>query len=220
MKIAWLTVHRAAKEQLFRRKELAGWIENIRAVMRVNPGILYRIYVAEQVDEKGWNRGLLYNAAFQTAAVDDRSVLFIHCNTDYRLPLESLPDELFYHEEGFLELHGYPEGLGSFCAFYASAFEQCNGFPSDLRGWGGEDVSIKKRIDLTGLLIHRPDNLYNKWLKENSDHPRDQSANQDNIAKGTAITAETLWDNGLSRMAYKVESVKEYGDTVWARILT
>lgn len=220
MKIAWLTVHRAMGEQLFRRKELAGWIENIRALMRANPGVLYHIYVAEQADEKGWNRGLLYNAAFQIASVDDRSVLFVHCNTDYRLPVDPLPDEMFYHGPGFLELHGFPGGLGSFCAFYAPAYEACNGFPSDLRGWGGEDHAIRKRIELAGLPMRRPEHLYNRWLKEDAGHARDETHNSANIEKGCAVTAETMWENGLSRMAHEVHSINRYGDVTWARILT
>lgn len=220
MKIAWLTVHRAAGDQLFRRKEIAGWIANIRAVMRANPGCLYRIYVAEQADDKGWNRGLLYNACHQQAALDDRNALFVHCNTDYRIPEEPLPDEFFYHGEGFLELHGYPEGLASCCAFYAAAYEKCNGFPSDLRGWGGEDVAIRKRMEITKIPTKRPDHLYNKWLKEISDHPRDMQHNPANLEKGCAVTAETLGDNGLGRLAYEVESVRTDGDVVWARILT
>lgn len=220
MKIAWLTVHRAMGEQLFRRKEIAGWIENIRAVMKANAGILYHIYVAEQADDKGWNRGLLYNAAFQIASVDDRNVLFIHANTDYRLPVAPLPDEFFYHGEGFLELHGFPGGLGSCCAFYAKAYETCNGFPSELRGWGGEDHAIKKRIELAGLPIRRPEHLYNRWLAEDTAHPRDEAHNAANIEKGCAVTAETMWDSGLSRMAYEIHSQHRYGDVTWARILT
>lgn len=220
MKIFWLTVHRAQGDQLFRRKEISGWIENIRAAMKANPGILYRIYVAEQADDKGWNRGLLYNAAYQLAAADDKSALFVHANTDYRIPAEPLPDEMFYHGEGFLELHGYPGGLGSFCAFYSSAYEKCNGFPNDLRGWGGEDVAILRRVELAGLPVCRPKNLYNRWLLENRDHPRDMSANENNTAKGTDVNHQTMWDNGLSRMAYEIKSVTHYGDTVWAQILT
>ena len=40
MKIAWLAAHRAIGEQAFRKKELVGWIENVRLVMKKNLGIL------------------------------------------------------------------------------------------------------------------------------------------------------------------------------------
>ena len=218
MKIAWLTAHRAIGEQAFRKKELAGWIENIRLVMKKNLGILYKIYVIEQADTKEWNRGALYNAGFQTAATDDHSYLFINCNTDYRIPEESLPDEFFYHNDGFLDLHGYDGGLGSFCAFYADAYEKCNGFPNDFWGWGGEDTAIKKRIEFAGISIHRPQNLYQKWLKENREHPRDFSKNGENIGKAERTTAENMWESGINKLVYEIESVKRYDDVIWVKV--
>lgn len=218
MKIAWLAAHRAIKEQSFRKKELAEWIGNIRLVMKQNLGVLYRIYVIEQADEKLWNRGILYNAGFQVAATDDRSFLFINCNTDYTIPEEPLPDEFFNHTEGFLDLHGYDGGLGSFCAFYADAFEKCNGFPNDFWGWGGEDYAIKRRIDFAGIPIHRPSNLYAKWIKEKRDHPRDDSRNRENTELADRMTKETMWDSGVNKLVYEIEPVKRYDDVSWIRV--
>ena len=218
MKIAWLAAHRAIGEQAFRKKELSAWIKNVRLVMKQNLGVLYRIYVVEQADTKEWNRGLLYNAGFQIAATDDRTFLFINCNTDYTIPEETLPDEFFYHNKGFLDLHGYDGGLGSFCAFYADAFEGCNGFPSDFWGWGGEDIAISKRIGLANIPISKPENLYGKWIRENREHPRDMSKNGDNIGKAEKTTAENMWESGINKLAYEIESIKRYDDIVWARI--
>lgn len=218
MKIAWLAAHRAIGEQAFRKKELAEWIKNIRLVMKQNLGVLYKIYVIEQADTREWNRGLLYNAGFQIASVDDRTFLFINCNTDYTIPEKALPDEVFSHTEGFLDLHGYEGGLGSFCAFYADAYEKCNGFPSHFWGWGGEDYAIKRRIDFAGLSIHRPINLYGKWLKEKRDHPRDDSKNRQNIELADRETKETMWESGINKLAHEIESINKYDDVIWARI--
>lgn len=218
MKIAWIAAHRAMGDQSFRKRELCDWIKNIRFVMRQNLGILYKIYIIEQADEKPWNRGLLYNAGFQIAATDDRTFLFINCNTDYTIPEEPLPSEFFTHKEGFLDLHGYDGGLGSFCAFYSKAFEECNGFPSHFWGWGGEDYAIKKRIECVGSAIIRPSGLYGKWLKENRNHPRDDSKNRENIELAEKETKETMWESGINKMTYEIESINKYDDVIWARI--
>ena len=219
MKISWIAAHRGIGDQSFRKKELVDWIKNIRTVMTRNLGILYKIYVIEQADTKEWNRGVLYNAGFQIAATNDRTSLFINCNTDYQIPEEPLPDEFFYQSNGFLDLHGYEGGLGSFCAFYADAYEKCNGFPSNFWGWGGEDYAIKRRIYFAGIAIHRPDHLYNKWLKEKRDHPRDDSKNRSNIELADSMTKETMWESGINKLAYEIESAKDYGDVIWVRVL-
>ena len=218
MKIAWLAAHRAIGEQSFRKKELCDWIKNIKNVMKQNSGIIYRIYIIEQSDEKDWNRGILYNAGYYVAATDDRSFLFINCNTDYTIPEEPLPDEFYMHKDGFLDLHGYEGGLGSACAFYMDAFEKCNGFPSNFWGWGGEDYAIKKRIDFSGLQIHRPSNLYKKWIKEKQDHPRDDSKNGRNTELANQMTNETMWESGLNNLAYEIESIRRYDEIVWIRV--
>ena len=216
MKSSWLAAHQAIGDQLFRKKEVSEWIKNIRLVMKNNPGVLYRIYIIEQADIKEWNRGVLYNAGFQVAATDDHNSLFINCNTDYHIPEEPLPDEFFYHKDGFLDLHGYDGGLGSFCAFYADAYEKCNGFPSNFWGWGGEDYAIKRRIDFAGLTIHR---LYGKWIKENRDHPRDDSKNRANIELADAMTKDSMWESGINKLVYRIESIKNYDDVIWVRVL-
>ena len=219
MKIAWLAAHRAIGEQAFRKKELAGWIENIRLVMRKNLGIPYKIYVIEQADEKEWNRGLLYNAGFQVAGTDDRTYLFINCNTDYKIPEEPLPDEFFYHKDGFLDLQGYDGGLGSLCAFYFEAYDKCNGFPNNFWGWGGEDIAIKRRIEFSGISINRPERLYAKWVKEDRDHPRDMTKNGVNIVQAMTETKETMWESGVNKLTHEIESIKRYDDVIWVRVL-
>jgi len=220
MKIAWTAAHRAIGDQSFRKKELSQWIENIRLVMKKNLGVIYKIYVIEQADEKEWNRGLLYNAGFQVAATDDKKFLFIQCNTDYEIPIEPLPDEFFHHNKGFLELHGYDGGIGSLCAFYADAYEKCNGFPSHYKVWGGEDICLKRRAEFAGVPSNRPEHLYQKWVKEKRDHPRDMSMNGYNIVQAGLETKETMWESGINKLAYEIESIKRYDDVVWVRVLT
>lgn len=218
MKIAWIAAHRAIGDQSFRKKELCEWIKNIKNVIKENAGIIHRIYIIEQADKKEWNRGILYNAGYQVAATDDRNFLFVNCNTDYTIPEEPLPNEFYEHKEGFLDLHGYDGGLGSFCAFYLDAFEGCNGFPNNFWGWGGEDYAIKKRIELVKLPIHRPSNLYGKWIKEKRDHPRDFSKNDHNTELANQTTKDTMWESGLNNTAHEIKSIHRYDEIVWVRV--
>ena len=212
MNYAFLIAYRARPPQEFRKNELATLVQNIRATMAKNPRHTYRIWVGEQDDDQKFNRGWLLNAVFKEAGRQDSGSVFIHCNTDYRLPVAELPGELEEMPDGFLDLHGYPLALGAFCAFSETAYVKCNGFPNDLWGWGGDDWAIWKRIELAGLKVNRPPHLYNRWIDEGKDHVRDESNNAENISKGLAVDGLSLGTNGLNTCAYWISGAEKQAD--------
>jgi UDP-glucose 4-epimerase len=218
MHYAYLIAFRARPPQEFRRAELDGLIENIRQLHAANPQHTYRIWVIEQGNDRLFNRGWLLNAAFAEAVRENPDAVFVHCNSDYRLPVGPMPESMQQMPEGVHDVHGYEPALGAYCLFTADAYRRCNGFPNDLWGWGGDDIAIWKRLQLAGVPVSRDESIYNRWVQEDKNHLRDQSANNANIQLGLSVTAETLHDNGLTTVRYWIAGQREEPDLSWRTI--
>jgi UDP-glucose 4-epimerase len=218
MHYAYLIAFRARPPQEFRRAELDSLIENIRQLHAANRQHTYKIWVIEQGNDRPFNRGWLLNAAFMEAVRETPDAVFVHCNTDYTLPVGPIPAPMQQTPEGVHDVHGFDQALGAYCLFGADAYRRCNGFPVDLWGWGGDDIAIAKRLVLAGVPIVRYEGLYNRWVQEQKEHFRDPSANSANIQRGLDVTADTLHDNGLTTTRYWVVSLRDEDHLSWRTI--
>ena len=218
MHYAYLIAYRARPPQEFRCDELVALINNIERLHRENPQHTYRIWVIEQGNNRPFNRGWLLNAGFLEAVRATPDAMFVHCNTDYTLPVGPLPAAMQQMPEGIHDVHGYEHALGGYCLFGADAYRQCNGFPVDLCGWGGEDIAIAKRLQIAGVPVVRYEGIYNQWVSEQRDHVRDESDNMRNIARGMDVTSETLHANGLTTTKYWIAEQSEDGCVSWRTI--
>lgn len=220
MHYAYLIAFRARHPQEFRRAQLDALIENIRSLHAANPQHTYRVWVLEQGNDRPFNRGWLLNAAFLEAVRETPDAVFVHCNTDYAIPVGPMPAQLQEMPDGVYDVHGWdgnPPGLGAYCLFTAEAYRRCNGFPNDLWGWGGDDIAILARMRLAGVPVVRHEELYNRWIVE-ADHPRDKSANNANTEKGLRVTTETLHDDGVNTARYWISASHDSEDVSWRTI--
>jgi len=171
----------------------------------------YKIVVAEQNDDKNFNRGFLLNVAFLESERFNCN-LYFHMNVDYSFDLtKKIPEELLNFGGGFLELfkHPYPV-LGSACVFDSESYKLINGFPNDLEGWGGDDWAILNRIKYKNIkLFPTPNHLCNSGLitEENNQFCVDQTNNEKNISLSFRNDIST---NGLNSIHYRLSGNGEF----------
>jgi hypothetical protein len=207
-----LVPYRARGNQTFRRNEIICLLENVKSYFSacsVDVGFV----IAEQNDDKKFNRGLLLNAAFLEAErLYPDTKTFIHMNTDYTINHErKFPQELRDFTTGFLDLHRPPYPvLGAACVFERESYRKIGGFPNDLFGWGGDDWAIYNRIVRKGVPIHTPNTLFNSgFIVEARDlnNGYDSSNNIRNIELSKRNDSET---NGVTTCEYQVSGTGEF----------
>ncbi len=92
-------------------------------------------------------------------------------------------------------------GIGGVVVFDYLSYLRINGHPNDYFGWGGEDICVKNRIDITKLSLDRS-NYNNSDCIQELDHVRDSSNNAENISKSKKDIPK---ENGVIQTNYKVQ---------------
>ena len=131
-----------------RRKQLDIFIPHMDSFLE-DKGIDYQIIVAEQRDDRPFNRGQLCNATFDLVKDDfdyfcfhDVNLLPLTDECDYSYPekpthLASIVDD---------EYIPYEEFIGGVFLINKEHFEQINGFSDEYWGWGFEDNDLLHRM--------------------------------------------------------------------------
>jgi hypothetical protein len=146
--------YRAGKQPQ-RREQLQTFLEEMP---RLLPGAYFAI--AEQADDKGFNRGLLFNACIRELRLGISDTVCLH-DVDL-LPEGGLVGEytraLLPHTArhiGHAALTTLPRysatkvttrSFGGVSLMHYSDYARVNGFPNDFWGWGGEDNVMGLRI--------------------------------------------------------------------------
>jgi len=201
-----LLPYRARGIQKFRREQLINAISNFKTYFEENK-IEYNIIICEQNDDNLFNRGLLLNTAFLEAEKKlPYPKLYIHMNVDYNFNLtRKFPQELLDFKEGFIELFkpNCPV-LGSACVFDAESYKTINGFPNDIKGWGGDDWAILNRIIENNINLNIPNVLCNSgFIIEVIDNfVNDQCNNMNNIILSKRNDFKY---NGLNSIKYNID---------------
>ena len=131
-----------------KRKQLDIFIPHMDSFLK-DKGIDYQIIVAEQRDDRPFNRGKLCNIVFNTVKDDfdyfcfhDVNLLPLTDDSDYSYPkkpthLASIVDDEFIP---------YEEFIGGVFLINKEHFEQINGFCDEYWGWGYEDNDLLERM--------------------------------------------------------------------------
>ena len=208
-----LVSYRARGVQSFRRNQLEKTIQNFKTFFEKNK-IEYRVVIAEQNNDKKFNRGLLLNVAFLES---EKSFTFpkkyIHMNADYNFNLShKFPKEIMEFHTGFMELFRVNAPvLGSACVFDGESYKKTNGFPNDIEGWGGDDWAILHRIQQNDIPLSSPEGLLNNnfIIEEEIPFQNDQSHNRNNIA---LAKRNDFTSNGLNSIDYNIDGFGEFHD--------
>lgn len=135
-----------------RAEHLAALLPVLHAHLAAIP---HRVFVIEQVDNKPFNRGKLFNAGFRMLGPEHTTVVLhdvdlVPEHADYANITQ--PTHLSAHCSQFQ--HGPPAlCFGGVVAFPVEQFRRVNGFSNDYWGWGAEDDDLRDRCGHAGLHI-------------------------------------------------------------------
>jgi len=221
-----LIAYRARPPQDFRRGELYTMIGNWTQYF-ASHGKNLKIVIVEQDNDRPFNKGVLWNAAFLEAeryygVFETRT--YIHNNSDNLINLDTpFPHDLNEPLSGFTDIRRVPHldehigsnMLGGCCSFDAESFDRTGGFPNNLWGWGGDDWAIMRRIRERGVPYRKGSVFNTDWILENRDHVRDKTMNDHNIQ---LALHEPIEKSGLHNCEYTItragEFYDEHGDVV------
>ena len=136
-----------------RRKQLDIFIPHMDSFLE-EKGIDYQIIVAEQRDDRPFNKGRLCNVVFNTVKDDfdyfcfhDVNLLPLTDDCDYSYPEKPTHLASFVDDEYI----PYEEFIGGVFLINKEHFEQINGFSDEYWGWGYEDNDLLERMKTKNL---------------------------------------------------------------------
>lgn len=148
-----------------RAAHLLKWIDHYSEIVPYTP-----LYVIEQADDKGFNRGKLFNAAVLELPQYD---YYVFHDVDMYL-IGGDPDFVFSYPHNPTHLASYVQQIGNWqkkdlskwteaydtyfggvCALTRQQMMDSNGFSNLMFGWGGEDDSFRKTLIDKGYEIDR-----------------------------------------------------------------
>jgi len=215
-----LMAYRARHPQEFRREEMRNMIANWKEYFRIHDKDL-QIMIVEQDNDKPFNKGLLWNAAFLEAEKYFDGVspkYYMHNNSDNLINMgEPFPPDVASPDVGFTDIRRVPHldeyiggnMLGGCCLFDGPSYRETNGFPNNIWGWGGDDWALMRRIRERNVPYKRSVVFNSNWMIENRDHVRDKKANDQNIQ--IALT-EPIEKSGLNDCTYNIMRFGEFYD--------
>lgn len=117
----------------------------------------YKIYFAEQCDNRDFNRGAMKNIGFlamKDKYPDDyKNITFVFNDVD-TMPYEKNLINYQTTANNIKHYYGYIHTLGGIVSILGSDFEKISGYPN-LWTWGYEDNSLHKRAIDSGIHIDR-----------------------------------------------------------------
>ncbi len=120
----------------------------------------FSFYMVEQNQGKPFNKGVIYNVAFNEASKDESLDYFVFHDIDM-LPVnidysyQPNPSHLACSVSQFdfkLPYEGY---FGGVVMFTRDDYIKINGYSNEYWGWGGEDDDILHRCKMAGLTVNR-----------------------------------------------------------------
>ena len=164
-----------------RKQQLEVFKKQIQAIFKNK--INYHLYIIEQEGERDdydiindklrqpgskmakFNLGMIKNIGYVIAneeSKQDKNPYFVLSDIDL-LPSQMLIDDYLKYPDNPIHLANLgtrynSEGknkdfLGGVISFNSKDFESCNGYPNHYWGWGGEDESLKYRLDQNKIEI-------------------------------------------------------------------
>lgn len=175
-------------------------------------GIDYKMIIVNQVDDKLFNRGKLFNVGFAENLNFD-----YYCFHDVdALPINfrglydycDVPHNLVGR---YLDKDWGPLYYGGVSLFSKESFENINGFSNDFYGWGAEDDDLLKRVTSKDYPLKKRGGLFLSLEHTHigrTGNPNYQS-NFDKLHSGYDFSQD-----GLSNLDYEVNKVSNLSENV------
>jgi hypothetical protein len=179
----------------------------------------FKVVVMEQGDEKPFNRGALMNIAFKEYKNKYDSII---TNDVDIFPTEDTVKKYYNLQQDVVRIFcAHKESCGGICKINSKIFSMCNGFPSDIWGWGVEDRSLYFRLKTFNVvvnsviyppvkLLENPENENNKQIKKNFiNHRRRQIENQMFRRANLEKRKNYYFKSGLNTLQYTIVERKQ-----------
>lgn len=181
--------------------------------------------IVEQRDSAPWNKGLLFNAAYQQL-MHEYDYMILHdvdfipaAGVDYSYTPQ--PTLLATECSQFNYTHCYPTFFGGVVGISREHYQQINGFSNKFRGWGGEDDDLRRRCIAAGLQpAVRMGNRFENFIHPRLDVLGKDRNNTDYNHNLTVLQEPIDTNDGLSSAEYKVMSKLHYKECIHIRIIT
>ncbi|XP_043936413.1 beta-1,4-galactosyltransferase 3-like [Protopterus annectens] len=174
----------------------------------------YGIYIIHQAGNFTFNRAKLLNVGFKEAMNEENwDCLYFH-DVDL-LPeddrntytCESNPKHASVAMNKFLYRLPYLDYFGGVSALTPEQYMKMNGFPNNYWGWGGEDDDISKRVQYSGMKIHRPPADIGRYTMILHEHDKGNEANEKRFE--LFENASNTWrTEGMNNLKYHLLSVQ------------
>jgi len=176
------------------------------------------LIVTQSDDGYGFNRGKLLNIGyhFTISHMKKKIDTFIFHDVDLLFPVDfvnayygtNTGGEIVHFGKNVEDYYNYDDFLGGVIQFSKNAFQNINGFPNHIYGWGGEDDALKVRIASNKITVKRPDVPKMKVKMEFGPGEKETREIPELIAKyknEDLLVDESIWKmNGVNSLLYKV----------------
>ena len=203
----------------FRENKFQNRAEQLQQFVRYYSVLGVSILIVTQSDDGyGFNRGKLLNIGYHFSLENSKRKIdnFIFHDVDLLFPTEFVKSyygtktggEIVHFGKVVEDYYDYPDFLGGVIQFSRDAFQEINGFPNHIYGWGGEDDALKVRIASLKIPVKRPDVPKMKIKLELGPGQQETREIPDLIAKyknEDLLSDEPIWKmNGVNSLLYKV----------------
>jgi len=143
------------------------FLRQMAYVLEDLPPTDYKIYFAEQDDQRDFNRGAMKNIGFlamkEMYSDDYKNITFVFNDVD-TMPYEKNLLNYVTYENNIKHFFGYSYTLGGIVSITGADFEKIGGYPN-FWCWGYEDNMLQKRALAAKIRIDR-DQFYKVGCKE------------------------------------------------------
>lgn len=147
-----------------RQAHLSAFLPHMQAYlgqMEAAGHFTWSIHIIEQLGQQKFNRGKLLNCGFalsqnQADYICLHDVDYLPLDADYR-PVDR-PTRLIWH--GLTLNEDYETFFSAVVAFPNETFARINGYSNDYWGWGYEDIELRFRCQINGIVVTQRDGVY------------------------------------------------------------
>lgn len=175
------------------------------------------LVIEQSQDNRKFNRGALLNIGTRYAEHMKCDYVIFH-DVDL-IPLKKVvpyyttfPEKPIHIGKAWTTKYDFPRFLGGVLSMSVSDIRKSNGFPNQFWGWGGEDDSIRNRIERKKIDIYQP-TLRGEGFKELTHLDTKTKQEWKNMRKWEDLEEDTGYD-GFRNVKWTTLETQKYTPTI------
>jgi hypothetical protein len=176
------------------------------------------VIIEQSNDDKKFNRGKLLNIGYKYIKKKGYDYIITHDidmypnNNAFKYYRVYPKNPIHIADRVDKKKYNYEYFMGGILSISNTDFENCNGYPNNFWGWGGEDDELYKRMKRNNLIVHRPHDGVIYTLE----HTYSKSSGMEKEEKKKLkYEHKTTWNsNGLNNLTYKLLNTNKIHDYI------